>query len=195
MRVPIEDILELYAQGCFLMDNGKGLLWYRSPHHALIPLDERFHVPRSLHKALNSPRFETRINSRFKEVVEGCANRGGMGGETWISEQLKSIYHSLHRAGHAHSVETWVDGRLAGGIFGIALGGAFIGESMFYKVPEASKVALVRLVQHLRRKGFVLLDAQVQNPHLQRFGAYEVGEDEFQRLLMRAMAMRVGFAD
>jgi leucyl/phenylalanyl-tRNA--protein transferase len=187
----IEEILSLYAQGHFLMDNGNGLGWYRSRVHALIPLDSRFHVPRSLRRALNSGRFESRINADFKGTLGGCALSHG---ETWISAELKEIYLGLHRAGYAHSFETWVEGELAGGILGIAIGGAFIGESMFYRVPEASKVAMVRLVEHLRARGFELFDAQVQNPHLQRFGAYQVAEREFLDCLRRAVRKPVRFA-
>lgn len=166
------------------MDNGDGLGWYRSRVHALIPLDSRFHVPKSLRRALNSGRFESRIDGDFTGVLEGCASEHG---ETWISEELKEIYQGLHRAGNAHSFETWVNGELAGGILGVAIGGAFIGESMFYRVPEASKVATVRLVEHLRARGFDLFDAQIQNPHLARFGAYEIQEQDFLKTLRAAV--------
>lgn len=181
----VAEIVHLYSQGYFLMDNGDGLAWYRSKVHALIPLDERFHIPSSLRRTLNSSRFEVRINAAFDAVVEGCAyaNRDA----TWISEELVEIYRALHEAGIAHSFETWLEGELAGGILGLSMGGAFIGESMFYYVPEASKVAMVRLVEHLKNRGFVLFDAQIQNPHLQRFGAYEMSEREFLPLLKKAL--------
>ncbi|MER3481929.1 MAG: leucyl/phenylalanyl-tRNA--protein transferase [Meiothermus sp.] len=187
----VEGIINLYARGYFLMDNGDGLGWYRSRVHALIPLDSRFHIPKSLRRALNSGRFQSRINGDFAGTLEGCAHSHG---ETWISEELKGIYLELHRAGYAHSFETWTDGALAGGILGIAVGGAFIGESMFYRVPEASKVAMVRLVEHLRGRGFGLFDAQIQNPHLQRFGAYETPERDFLGLLRKATSRAVSFA-
>lgn len=187
----IQEIIHLYSRGYFLMDNGDGLGWYRSKVHALIPLDERFHIPKSLRRALNSGAFEVRINSDFAAVLEGCAyaNREA----TWISEELREIYLALHQAGIVHSFETWHQGRLAGGILGMALGGAFIGESMFYYLPEASKVAMVRLVEHLRARGFELFDAQIQNPHLARFGAYEVREQPFLALLEQARQKRVRF--
>lgn len=193
MKPEIQEILELYAQGCFLMDNGSGLLWYRSPRHALIPLDQRFHTPRSLRRALNNPAFETRIDCDFSAVVRGCADRGGQGGETWISPALMRIYTRLYQHGYAHSFEIWSNNQLAGGIFGIGLGGAFIGESMFFRVPQASKVALVRLVEHLRQQGYLLFDAQVQNPHLERFGAYELDEQQFLPLLGQALNLRRQF--
>jgi leucyl/phenylalanyl-tRNA---protein transferase len=186
-RVP--EIFELYSQGYFLMDNGNGLDWYSSRRHALVPLDDRFHTPTSLRRALNSGRFEIRINAAFEAVVDGCAARE----ETWITPELRTIYLELHAAGVAHSFETWFEGQLAGGILGIVIGGAFIGESMFFRVPESSKVAMVRLHEHLKAQGFVLFDAQIQNPHLERFGAYEVNAREYAKLLERAIAVRADF--
>ena len=182
-------IINAYSEGYFLMDNGDGLGWYSSRRHALIPLDGRFHVPTSLRRALNSGRFETRINADFPGVVDGCAARE----ETWITPELKAIYLELHRAGVAHSFETWVNGELAAGILGITIGAAFIGETMFFAVPEASKVAMVRLVEHLRAKDFQLFDAQIQNPHLARFGAYEIREREYKPLLEKAVQSKATF--
>ena len=184
-------IVEGYRQGYFLMDNGEGLGWYSSPRHALIPLDDRFHIPRSLRRALNSNRFEVRINTNFEGVVEGCAHAHR--GESWISQELKLIYTALHQSGHAHSFETWQDGKLAGGILGLAMGAAFIGESMFYHQPDASKVAMVRLVEHLRKQRFQLFDAQIMNPHLARFGAYEMGEEEFGQVFRKALLKQAVF--
>jgi leucyl/phenylalanyl-tRNA--protein transferase len=189
--VDIWGIVEGYRRGYFLMDNGEGLAWYSSPRHALIPLDSRFHIPASLRRVLNANRFEVRINSEFAAVVEGCAHAHR--NETWISPELKAIYSALHKAGHAHSFETWFEGKLAGGILGISLGAAFIGESMFYQVPEASKVAMVMLVQHLRARSFQLFDAQIMNPHLARFGAYEVGEEEFVSVFKHALSKQTAF--
>ena len=184
-------IINAYSEGYFLMDNGDGLGWYSSRRHALIPLDERFHVPTSLRRALNSGRFETRINADFSGVVDGCAARE----ETWITPELKAIYLELHRAGVAHSFETWLDGELAAGILGIVIGAAFIGETMFFAVPEASKVAMVRLVEHLRDHNFQLFDAQIQNPHLARFGAYEIREREYKPLLEKAVRSKATFLE
>ncbi len=187
----VNTIIQAYSEGYFLMDNGEGLGWYSSRRHALIPLDERFHVPTSLRRALNSGRFETRINSNFMGVVNGCAART----ETWITPELEQIYLELNRAGFAFSFETWLGNELAAGILGIVIGGAFIGETMFYAVPEASKVAMVRLVEHLRTRGFLLFDAQIQNPHLARFGAFEIREREYKPLLEKAVRMPVTFLD
>ncbi|MCL5965212.1 MAG: leucyl/phenylalanyl-tRNA--protein transferase [Deinococcus sp.] len=182
-------VIEGYAQGRFLMDNGQGLRWYSSRRHALIPLAESLHIPRSLKKTLQRGLFQIRINGDFLGTVAGCGARK----ETWISDELKSIYLALYRAGYAHSFEAWQGGRLAGGVLGIAIGGAFIGESMFYRVPEASKVALVYLARHLCERGYLLFDAQIQNPHLERFGAYEVDEPAYKKLLQQALAARASF--
>ncbi len=159
------------------------LAWYSSRERALIPLDQRFSYPRSLQRTLNQNRFTTAISRDFRSVVEGCANRE----TTWISDELKEIYWQLHLAGWAHSFETWQGEELAGGILGIAMGGAFIGESMFYRIPDGSKVAMVKLVERLRAKGFILFDAQMTNSHLERFGAYIVSQQEYQELLKQAL--------
>ena len=182
----LQQIVEGYASGYFPMANERGRLgWYSSQTHTLMPLDGRFRIPRSLKRALNSGRFEVRINTAFTEVVQGCAARE----ETWISDELERIYLELNRAGVAHSFETWEGDVLAGGVLGLALGGAFIGESMFYRIPEGSKVALVRLVEHLRAQRFTLFDAQLQNPHLERFGSFEMREKAYKKLLEGAIQL------
>ena len=129
------------------------------------------------------------INRDFMAVCEGCADRD----TTWISEELKQIYWALHQAGWAHSFETWQGDELAGGILGIAINGAFIGDSMFYRIPEGSKVAMVKLVEHLRQRKYVLFDAQLQNPHLERFGSYVISSKQYRRLLQEAMLRPCSF--
>jgi leucyl/phenylalanyl-tRNA--protein transferase len=178
-------LIQGYAQGYFLMadETGENLSWYSSRERTLIPLDERFRYPRSLQRVLNQNRFTVAVDRAFQEVVEGCANRE----TTWISSELKDIYWKLHLGGWAHSFETWQGDELAGGILGIVIGGAFIGESMFYRIPEGSKVAMVKLVERLRSRRFVLFDAQMNNPHLERFGSYEVSDRAYQRLLHQAL--------
>ena len=184
MQFDVSAIVQGYAQGYFLMaDEREHLGWYSSRERALIPLDERFRYPKSLHRVLNSERFSVAVNRDFKAVVAGCANRD----TTWISPQLQEIYWQLYQAGFAHSFETWQGDELAGGILGIAIGGAFIGESMFYHIPDGSKVAMVKLVERLRDRSFVFFDAQVMNPHLERFGAYTVKQKEYQTLLWQAL--------
>lgn len=187
MQIDITAIIEGYAQGYFLMADETGNLgWYSSRKRALIPLDERFRYPKSLRRVLNSDRFTVAINQDFKAVVAGCADRES----TWISSKLQEIYFALYQSGIAQSFETWEGDRLAGGILGIVIGGAFIGESMFYRIPEGSKVAMVKLVERLRDRGFILFDAQMNNPHLERFGAYTVTDTEYQNLLEKALSRR-----
>jgi leucyl/phenylalanyl-tRNA--protein transferase len=189
-RFSLDEVVSSYAKGYFLMADDRGHLgWYSSRQRALIPLDERFRYPTSLQRHLNSGRFEVAIDRDFKSVVEGCAARD----ETWISDDLKSIYFALHDAGFAHSFETWEGGELAGGILGLVLGAAFIGESMFFRIPEGSKAAMVRLVEHLRAHEFFLFDAQIQNPHLERFGSYIVPEREYLSLLTKAVREKRDF--
>jgi len=187
MEYDITDVLTGYAQGYFLMADANGHLgWYCSRDRTLVPLDNRFHYPKSLRRALNSERFTVAINRDFPSVVAGCANRE----TTWISPQLQEIYLALYELGWAYSFETWQGDRLAGGILGIVIGGAFIGESMFYAISEGSKVAMVKLVERLRSRSFVFFDAQMMNPHLARFGAYRVGEKEYKALLKQALRCR-----
>ncbi|MEO0534662.1 MAG: leucyl/phenylalanyl-tRNA--protein transferase [Cyanobacteria bacterium P01_A01_bin.123] len=178
-------LLEGYAQGYFLMadDDGRNLTWYSSRQRTLIPLDDRFRYPRSLRRVLNQNRFDIAVSRAFETVVEGCADRDS----TWISDDLKQVYWQLHQAGFAHSFETWQGDELAGGILGIVIGGAFIGESMFYRITEGSKAAMVKLVERLRSRNFVLFDAQMMNPHLERFGAYVISGKAYNQLLRTAL--------
>ena len=183
----INAIIDGYAKGYFLMadEEGDHLGWYSSRERTLIPLDERFRYPTSLRRALNQNRFTAAINRDFMAVVEGCADRD----TTWISTDLKEIYWELYQAGWAHSFETWQGDELAGGILGLAIGGAFIGESMFFSISEGSKVAMVKLVDHLRSRRFLLFDAQMMNPHLARFGAYIISNRDYRKLLHQALKL------
>ena len=191
MKVDISWVVEGYSQGYFLMSDDDGNLdWYSSRQRTLIPLDNRFRYPKSLQRVLNQERFSVAINRNFVAVCEGCAARD----TTWISQELKYIYLALHKAGFAHSFETWRGEELAGGILGIAIGGAFIGESMFYRIPDGSKVAMVKLVEHLRQQGFILFDAQLQNPHLERFGSYIINPREYKALLQTAIQKQCFFS-
>lgn len=185
MEFDVPSIIQGYAQGYFLMadEQGERLGWYASRQRALIPLDERFRYPTSLKRVLNQERFTVAVNRDFEAVVAGCADRE----TTWISDELKEIYRTLYQAGWAYSFETWQGEELAGGILGIVIGGAFIGESMFYRIPEGSKVAMVKLVERLKARQFVFFDGQMMNPHLERFGAYIVGDKEYQSLLQQAL--------
>ncbi|MGL5832462.1 MAG: leucyl/phenylalanyl-tRNA--protein transferase [Waterburya sp.] len=184
MKIDISSIVEGYSQGYFLMaEDDHQLNWYSSRQRTLIPLDDRFRYPKSLQRTLNQQRFSVEINRNFKAVCEGCADRD----HTWISDELMDIYLALHQAGWAHSFETWQGDQLAGGILGIVIRGAFIGESMFYCISEGSKVAMVKLVEHLRSRQYVVFDAQLQNPHLKRFGSIMIDGQQYQQLLHQAM--------
>lgn len=184
-RFDISAIIQGYAQGYFLMADefGQNLGWYSSRERTLIPLDQRFRYPRSLQRVLNQDRFSIAVNQDFAAVMEGCADRE----TTWISDDLKQIYWDLYQAGWAYSFETWQGDRLAGGILGLVIGGAFIGESMFFRIPDGSKVAMVKLVERLKAQEFVLFDAQMMNPHLARFGAYVIDDRTYQYLLAKAL--------
>ena len=184
MRIDVELIVAGYSQGYFLMaDDDEKLDWYSSRQRTLIPLDNRFRYPKSLQRVLNQDRFTVAINRDFEAVCKGCADRD----TTWISEELLEVYMALHEAGWAHSFETWQGDKLAGGILGIAIKGAFIGESMFFRITEGSKVAMVKLVEHLRNRDYVLFDAQLQNPHLERFGSYVINSGQYKKVLYEAM--------
>ncbi|HHP7231358.1 MAG TPA: leucyl/phenylalanyl-tRNA--protein transferase [Xenococcaceae cyanobacterium] len=190
MNINVPSIIDGYSQGYFLMADDRNLLsWYSSNQRTLIPLDKRFHYPKSLKRVLNQKRFSVAINRAFELVCYGCANRE----TTWISAELQEIYLSLYQAGYAYSFETWQGEELAGGILGIAIGGLFIGESMFYRISDGSKVAMVKLVEHLRSRGYLLFDAQLQNPHLERFGSYTIKPSEYQALLKTAITKPCDF--
>ncbi len=190
LNIDVPSIIDGYSQGYFLMaDDDNVLSWYSSNQRTLIPLDKRFRYPKSLQRILNQKRFSVGINRAFESVCQGCAARE----TTWISKELQTIYLALYKAGYAYSFETWQGDELAGGILGIAIGGLFIGESMFYRISNGSKVAMVKLVEHLRSQGYLLFDAQLQNPHLERFGSYIIKPSEYQALLRTAIKKQCDF--
>jgi leucyl/phenylalanyl-tRNA---protein transferase len=164
--------------------------WYSPDPRGILPLD-RFHAPARMARSVRQQRFDVRIDTAFDAVIRQCAERD----ETWISEVIIEAYTALHAAGEAHSVETWRAGRLVGGLYGVALGGAFFGESMFHLETDASKVALHALVERLRARRFQLLDLQWVTPHLAQFGAVEIRRGPYLRLLDRALAAPCRFAD
>lgn len=188
-------LLSAYAVGMFPMANDyhdTTIHWIEPRRRGIIPLDG-FHVPRSLGKALRRGRFQFRIDADFPAVIRACAEPTPDRPRTWLNPELIKLYVDLHRRGHAHSVETWQDGRLVGGLYGVKLGGAFFGESMFSRVADASKAALVELVARLRASGFVLLDTQFITEHLQRFGAIEISRVEYMNRLRRALPLGARF--
>lgn len=180
-----ELLIRAYCSGVFPMaDHRDGRIgWYRPDQRAIFPLDD-FHVPRSLRRTIRRGTFETTVNVDFPAVIAACAARE----ETWISDEVIEAYTSLHRLGLAHSVETWHEDQLVGGLYGVALGAAFFGESMFSRETDASKVALVALVERLRDRGYTLLDTQFMTAHLARFGAVEIPRRVYERRLGNALA-------
>lgn len=184
-------LVRAYREGIFPMalDDGE-IGWFSPDPRAIIPLDA-FHVPGRLARVVRSGRFEIRIDTSFEAVMRACGERPGEG--TWISDEILESYVALHRLGLAHSVETWRDGRLAGGLYGVSLGGAFFGESMFHRETDASKVALVALVDRLRRRGYVLLDTQWTTPHLEQFGTIEIPRSEYLARLDDALEKSCAF--
>lgn len=186
-------ILLAYSRGLFPMAESREaeeLLWFDPPLRGIIPLDDGFHVPRRLARTLRAGRFAWSLNHAFSNVIAAC---GDVRPTTWINGGIIALYTELHRRGFAHSVETWIDGKLVGGLYGLALGGAFFGESMFSTATDASKAALVYLVEHLRSRGFVLLDTQFLTAHLARFGACEIPRDEYHHRLSQAVMLPVRF--
>ncbi|HEX9417806.1 MAG TPA: leucyl/phenylalanyl-tRNA--protein transferase [Methylomirabilota bacterium] len=182
-----EGIELAYRHGIFPMaDERSGeVLWFRPDPRAVIPLDG-FHVSRSLARTLRRGRFEVRVDTAFETVMRGCADRPE---GSWISDRFVEVYGALHRAGKAHSVEAWRDRRLVGGVYGLALGGAFMAESMFHRETDASKVSLAALVGRLSERGFTVLDVQYMTPHLESLGAVEITRREYERRLERALAL------
>lgn len=166
------------------------LRWFSPDPRAIIPLDDRFHIPHGLRRTLKKERFAVTVNQEFDQVIEACSTAHG---ETWISKEIIRGYCELHRLGFAHSVEARLDGALAGGLYGVKLGGAFFGESMFHRVTDASKVALVGLVERLRRGGFLLLDAQWSTPHLEQFGTMEISREHYLERLSAALKLKCSF--
>ncbi len=178
-----ERLLRAYRRGIFpWYSEGQPVLWW-SPDPRMVLFPEEFRVPRSLEKRLRRRDFEIRIDTAFDIVMRACAAPRHDSAGTWITEDIISAYCALHRRGHAHSVETWIDGELAGGLYGIALGRMFYGESMFTRVADASKIALVSLVRRLENRQFGMIDCQMNTAHLARFGAREIPRDEFSRRL------------
>jgi leucyl/phenylalanyl-tRNA---protein transferase len=191
--IPVDALLNAYASGWFPMAVVPGdIRWYSPDPRGVIPIDT-FHVPSRLARALRTRPFEIRVNTRFREVIESCAERTDDEGN-WIDREIVESYCALHEKGSAHSVEAWRDDRLVGGLYGVALGGAFFGESMFHRVPDASKAALVGLVERLRARGFVLLDTQWVTGHLLQFGAIEITRRRYLRRLDAALAVGADFS-
>jgi len=181
--IPLEALLNAYANGVFPMAEDGEILWFSPERRGLIPLDSRFRIPHGLRRTLKRGLFEVRWDTAFREVMLACAERK----ETWIDEVILKSYCALHEEGFAHSVECWDADGLQGGLYGVALAGVFFGESMFHRKTDASKVALVALVETLREKNFQLLDTQWMTDHLRQFGGYELPRREYLAQLQAAL--------
>jgi leucyl/phenylalanyl-tRNA---protein transferase len=188
-RIPTDLLLKAYASGVFPMAESASdpeVFWVRPETRGIIPLDT-FHIPRSLRKTMRRGRFEIRFDSDFPGVIDACAEAREERKSTWINQPIREAYIGLFERGHCHSVEAWHGRKLVGGLYGVTLGRVFFGESMFSREADASKACLVRLVERLRERGFVLLDTQFTTAHLMRFGAIDVPRGKYERMLEDAL--------
>lgn len=189
-KITPELLLKAYAFGVFPMAKSRHdeeVYWVQPKERGVIPLDQ-FHVPRSLKKLLKRQEFEVRVDSAFTDVISACAQSQPDREDTWINDQIVSLFTDLFNAGLAHSVETWKDGELAGGLYGLSMGAVFFGESMFTRVDNASKYALCHLVAIMKAGGYRLLDAQFITDHLKQFGAVEIDHDDYMTQLGDALS-------
>ena len=195
VRLTPEILLACYRRGIFPMatSSDSADIELIDPHwRGILPL-RGFHIPTRLKKTVRREPYSVRVNTAFSHVMEGCAAPGKGRESTWINSEILNAYSALHKMGHAHSVECWQEDQLVGGLYGVTLGGAFFGESMFSTATDASKIALVHLVALLLDRGYLLLDAQFHNPHLEQFGLLEISRDEFQSLLAEALRVDASF--
>lgn len=195
MELTPQILLRAYAGGIFPMADSADsaeLFWYDPEERGILPLDG-FHIPRKLKRTVRQAPFELRFDSAFSDVMRACAEPAPGRENTWINPEILRLYHALHVHGFAHSVECWRAGRLVGGLYGVSIGGAFFGESMFSRETDASKVALVHLVARLRAAGYRLLDTQFVTSHLTRFGAIEIPRDDYHSRLAEALPLDVDF--
>ncbi len=189
MLLTPEILIQAYASGSFPMadpDDDNHIYWHTPQMRGIIPLDDRFKVSKNLKRLYKKDTFDLYINRNFSQVIDHCKSLRE--DDTWISEEIQEAYKELHAQGFAHSFEVYKEGKLVGGLYGVSIGKAFFGESMFHLVTDASKVALVFLVEFLREHHFLLLDTQYLNPHIAQFGAYEISHAEYIKLLRRAIA-------
>lgn len=186
LNITARHLLQAYAAGIFPMAESRddpGVFWVDPQHRGVLPLNG-FHISRSLARRMRRGGYSVTLNTTFAGVVDACAARE----ETWINEEIRELYLELHQIGHAHSFEVWEDGQLAGGVYGVTLGAAFFGESMFSARTDGSKLALAHLVSHLKKCGFVLFDTQFLTPHLASLGAVEIPRSEYRSRLAEALA-------
>ena len=194
-RLTPDLLLRAYAAGIFPMAESRGddeVYWIDPVARGILPLD-RLHVPHRLARTVRQGRFDVRCDTAFAQVVRACAAPVPERPDTWINDEIARVFVELHESGHAHSLECWQDGRLVGGLYGLALGGAFFGESMFQRVTDASKVALIHLVARLKAGGFALLDTQFVTDHLRQFGTIEIPSRDYLRQLNAALPVPAVF--
>jgi leucyl/phenylalanyl-tRNA--protein transferase len=194
-RIPTDLLLKAYASGVFPMAESASdpeVFWVRPETRGIIPLDA-FHVPKSLAKSVRQGHFKITFDADFEAVIDGCAATGEDRRNTWINGPIREAYVELYRRGHCHSVEAWRDGLLAGGLYGVSLGRAFFGESMFSRERDASKTCLVHLVARLNERRFALLDTQFTTDHLKRFGAVDVPRRKYEKMLEKALVGEAQF--
>jgi leucyl/phenylalanyl-tRNA---protein transferase len=187
-------LLDAYRHGIFPWPSSsyEPMLWWSPDPRAILPLDGMY-ISRRLERRLRNGEFETSCNQAFGAVIAACASGPGREGGTWITPEMIAAYTELHRLGHAHSVEVWRDGMLAGGVYGVAIGGLFAAESMFHRARDGSKVALAHLVHHLQSHGFTLLDVQQATPHTVSLGVVEISRREYLKRLADAVELDVAF--
>ena len=196
VEITPEVLLKAYACGIFPMAETAedlSLYWIEPEHRGVIPLN-RFHVPARLARTVRGDRFTVTVNRDFDAVLDGCAAPQDGRAKTWINARIRVLYRKLHERGHCHSLEAYEDGELVGGLYGVTLGSAYFGESMFHRARDASKVALVHLVARLKAAGFTLLDTQFVTDHLKTFGAVEIPRRQYHRLLEEALHADARFA-
>lgn len=187
----VDLVLSAYRQGVFPMahpEEDDAIYWHRPEMRAILPL-EQFHISRSLRTTIRRRPYTVTSNLSFDRVIRACADRA----ETWISKELIDLYFTLHRKGFGHSIEVWSGDSLAGGLYGVAIGGAFFGESMFHRLPDAGNIALAAVANHIRQRGFTLFDIQFTTPHLVRFGAIEIPRAVFERKLEAALTLEASW--
>ncbi|MGF1591649.1 MAG: leucyl/phenylalanyl-tRNA--protein transferase [Kiloniellaceae bacterium] len=195
MQLTPDLLLRAYAIGIFPMAESRvdpELHWIDPDLRGILPLD-RFRMPRKLRARMRRRVFDLRCNTAFQEVIRGCAEPAENRPDTWINPVIEQLYNELFDMGFAHSVECWRNGELVGGLYGVSLGAAFFGESMFSRATDASKIALAELVMRLRRGGFLLLDTQFTTPHLSRFGVVEIPREDYRRQLTKAVSSQATF--
>ena len=192
--IPPDLLITAYASGWFPMATDGTIRWYSPDPRGILPL-ESVHIPKRLARVARQGRFRIEIDTAFGQVIRACAaeDRELEDPGTWIDDEIIESYTVLHERGIAHSVEAWLDDQLVGGLYGVAIRGAFFGESMFHRVTDASKIALIALVERLRARGYVLLDTQWVTPHLEQFGAIEIPRDDYLKLLHRSLELECSF--